>query len=116
LGGSHGVSDEQPQEEIPPLTDEEAARIGRERLRRLLVEGGKVVKTYRCVKCNSANRVELEVMDADAMLRTQKYFDDVNQTAPGDVEAAGQRVLRDLAEMPTEELAKLYASLEGADA
>jgi hypothetical protein len=105
------VSDEH-DEQIQPLSDEEAARIGRERLRQLLVNGGTATKTFRCSKCNSANTVKVEVMDPDQMLRTQKYFDDVNQTAPGDVEAGARKLLRDIAEMPSEELAKLYAELE----
>lgn len=98
--------------ELLELTDEEAARIGAQRLRDLLVHGGKQVKKYRCTKCNQPNEVEIEVMDPDQLLRTQKYFDDRNATTPGDVEAAGRKLLTDLSEMSSEELAALYAQLE----
>lgn len=98
---------------LQELTDEEAARIGAQRLRDLLVNGGKQIKNYRCTKCGQPNEVEIEVMDPDAMLRTQKWLDERNAATPGDVEAAGRKLLRDLGEMSSEELASLYAQLEG---
>lgn len=98
--------------EVPPLSQEEAQRLGEERLKEVLAGGGKTKKSFACQHCGEKSYVDFDVMDTNQMVRVLTYFDDQKKgEAKTDTGRRAQLLQREVAEMTSEDLAELILAL-----